>query len=251
MILSVNNLSIEYNKKIVVKDINFDLPNGKILAIVGESGSGKSTILKAIAGLLPFSGKISSGEIFYNGKDITFLSDIERRKLAGSSIGMIFQNATDSFCPIRNVGDQIYEAVKEHKKCSYDEFLENAKKIMKKINLDESVLEQYPFKLSGGMGQRVGILSAMILNPKLLLADEPTSALDIVTQLSVVEELMNLRKENNLSIVIVTHHLGVAYYMADYVLVMKKGCQIEFGTKEDVFYSPKKDYTRELIEAVK
>ena len=251
MILSVNNLSIEYNKKIVVKDINFDLPNGKILAIVGESGSGKSTILKAIAGLLPSSGKISSGEIFYNGKNITFLDEKERRKLAGSSIAMIFQNATDSFCPIRKVGDQIYEAVKEHKKCSYDEFLENAKIIMKKINLDESVLNQYPFKLSGGMGQRVGILSAMILNPKLLLADEPTSALDIVTQLSVVEELLNLRKENHLSIVIVTHHLGVAYYMADYILVMKNGSQIEFGTKEEIFYSPKKDYTRELIEAVK
>ena len=251
MILSVNNLSIEYNKKIVVKDINFDLPNGKILAIVGESGSGKSTILKAIAGLLPSSAKISSGEIFYNGNNITFLDEKERRKLAGSSIAMIFQNATDSFCPIRKVGEQIYEAVKEHKKCSYDEFLGNAKIIMKKINLDESVLNQYPFKLSGGMGQRVGILSAMILNPKLLLADEPTSALDIVTQLSVVEELLNLRKENNLSIVIVTHHLGVAYYMADYILVMKNGSQIEFGTKEEIFYSPKKDYTRELIEAVK
>ena len=251
MILSVNNLSIEYNKKIVVKDINFDLPNGKILAIVGESGSGKSTILKAIAGLLPSSAKISSGEIFYNGNNITFLDEKEKRKLAGSSIAMIFQNATDSFCPIRKVGDQIYEPVKEHKKCSYDEFLENAKIIMKKINLDEAVLEQYPFKLSGGMGQRVGILSAMILNPKLLLADEPTSALDIVTQLSVVEELLNLRKENNLSIVIVTHHLGVAYYMADYILVMKNGCQIEFGAKEEIFYSPKKDYTRELIEAVK
>lgn len=251
MILSVNNLSIEYNKKIVVKDINFDLPNGKILAIVGESGSGKSTILKAIAGLLPSSAKISSGEIFYNVNNITFLDEKERRKLAGSSIAMIFQNATDSFCPIRKVGEQIYEAVKEHKKCSYDEFLENAKIIMKKINLDESVLNQYPFKLSGGMGQRVGILSAMILNPKLLLADEPTSALDIVTQLSVVEELLNLRKENNLSIVIVTHHLGVAYYMADYILVMKNGSQIEFGTKEEIFYSPKKDYTRELIEAVK
>ncbi len=251
MILSVNNLSIEYNKKIVVKDINFDLPNGKILAIVGESGSGKSTILKAIAGLLPSSGKISSGEIFYNGKNITFLDEKERRKLAGSSIAMIFQNATDSFCPIRKVGEQIYESVKENKKCSYDEFLENAKIIMKKINLDESVLNQYPFKLSGGMGQRVGILSAMILNPKLLLADEPTSALDIVTQLSVVEELLNLRKENHLSIVIVTHHLGVAYYMADYILVMKNGSQIEFGTKEEIFYSPKKDYTRELIEAVK
>ena len=245
MILSVNNLSLEYNKKEIVKNINFDLPSGKILAIVGESGSGKSTILKAISGLLSSNGKITSGNIIFKNRDITYLSEIERRKLAGSSIAMIFQNATDSFCPIRKIGEQIYEAVIEHKKCSYAEFLEQAKVIIKKINLDESVLNQYPFKLSGGMGQRVGILSAMILNPDILLADEPTSALDTVTQVNVIEELLNLRRENNLSIVIVTHHIGVAYYMGDYILVMKNGKAVEFGTKEEIFSSPKNEYTKE------
>ena len=194
------------------------------------------------------NGKITSGNIIFKNRDITYLSEIERRKLAGSSIAMIFQNATDSFCPIRKIGEQIYEAVIEHKKCSYAEFLEQAKVIIKKINLDESVLNQYPFKLSGGMGQRVGILSAMILNPDILLADEPTSALDTVTQVNVIEELLNLRRENNLSIVIVTHHIGVAYFMGDYILVMKNGKAVEFGTKEEIFSSPKNEYTKELLK---
>ena len=121
---------------------------------------------------------------------------------------------------------------------------------MRNINLDESVLNEYPFRLSGGMGQRAGILAAMILEPHLLLADEPTSALDTVTQVSVVKELLKLRQQKNLSMVIVTHHMGVAYYMADKVLIMRQGQAVELVTKQQIFESPKEIYTQELIKAV-
>ena len=248
--LSVRNLSIAYNNKTAVNNINFELNRGEILAIVGESGSGKSTILKAVNGLLGRNGKISTGQIIFNDRDITIIDDNERRKLSGESIAMIFQNAGASFCPIRTIGEQIYESVQEHKNWTHSEFVGRATNIMRNINLDEGVLNEYPFRLSGGMGQRAGILSAMILEPHLLLADEPTSALDTVTQVSVVKELLKLRRQNNLSIVIVTHHMGVAYYMADKVLIMRKGQAVEFGIKQQIFESPKEIYTQELIKAV-
>ena len=221
-ILSVRDLSVEYKNKTIVRNINFVLERGEILAIVGESGSGKSTILKAISGLLGRNGRIGSGQIFFKDRDITNINEVERRKLAGESIAMIFQNSGVTFCPIRKIGEQIYESVIAHKNCLYDEFLENANVIMKSIDLDESVLNKYPFELSGGMAQRVGILAAMILRPQLLLADEPTSALDTVTQASVVKVLMNLRRQYGLSIIIVTHNLNIAKYMGDKIFNMSE-----------------------------
>ena len=250
MILSVKNLAVDYGKTNVVRNINFDLERGKILAIVGESGSGKSTVLKAISGLLGRAGKISAGQVIFDGRDITEIDDEERRKISGESIAMIFQNATASFCPIRKIGEQIYESVREHKDRSESEFIERAKVFMKNIDLDESILQEYPFRLSGGMGQRAGILAAMMLEPKLLLADEPTSALDTITQVGVVKELLKLRERQKISILIVTHHPGVARYISDYVLIMKDGNPVEFGTKDQIFDSPREEYTRELTEAV-
>ena len=249
-ILSVKNLSIAYNNKTVVQNVNFELNHGEILAIVGESGSGKSTILKAVNGLLGSAGKISAGQILFNGREIANIDTEERRKLSGEAIAMIFQNAGASFCPIRTIGEQIYESVQSHKNWTHTEFVERATNIMRSINLDESVLNEYPFRLSGGMGQRAGILAAMILEPHLLLADEPTSALDTVTQVSVVKELLKLRQQKNLSILIVTHHMGVAYYMADKVLIMRQGQAVELGTKQQIFKSPREKYTQELIKAV-
>lgn len=220
-ILNVKNLSISYNEKNIVKNINFDLKSGEILAIVGESGSGKSTILKAIAGILDENAKIN-GEIYFEGQEIVKLEEKERKKLAGESISVIFQNSAASFCPILTIGAQIYESVKSHKNCSYDEFLMRAKKIIKNINLDESILNEYPFRLSGGMAQRAGILAAMILEPKLILADEPTSALDTVTQFKVVKELLKIREVYQNSIIIVTHNLKLAKYMTDKIFVMNE-----------------------------
>ena len=220
-ILSVRNLRVSYGDKEIVKGVNFDVRRGEIFVIVGKSGGGKSTILKTVAGILPNNATVN-GEIFFDDKDITRLPTDERRKLAGAEIAMIFQNAGASFCPIRTIGEQIFEAVTAHRACTRREFFQRAKVLMSKINLDENVLDEYPFKLSGGMAQRAGILAAMILEPKLILADEPTSALDVVTQAGVVEELMTLRKNFGVSIIMVTHNLNVAKFMADKIFKLKE-----------------------------
>ncbi len=248
-LLKIENLSVNCGEKKILHDINFSIRRGEILIIAGESGSGKSTILKAIGGLL---GKnfILNGKIFFCGQDITKISDFERRKIAGEEIGMIFQNAGASFCPIRKIGDQIFESVRVHRDFDKKSFLKQAKSIMQKINLDFSVLNEYPFKLSGGMAQRAGILAATILKPKLLLADEATSALDVVTQAEVVKELLKLRDSEQISIILVTHDLKIAKKMADNVLILRKGGEIaEFGTRDQIFITPKESYTRELIKA--
>ena len=246
-ILDVKNLSVSYGEKNIIRDVNFSVKRGEILLIVGESGSGKSTILKSIDGLLSVGGKVS-GKIFFDGRDITHLAGEERRKISGASIAMIFQNAGASFCPIRTVGAQIFESVQAHKDWTREIFLERAGKILKELKLDENILDEYPFKLSGGMAQRAGILAAMILEPKLILADEPTSALDVVTQVGVVKELFRLRKVHGVSIVMVTHQLEIARRMADKILIMRHGSPVEFGTKEEIFNAPKENYTRQLIQ---
>ncbi len=249
MILQVEDLSVAYYGKKIVRDVNFSVEKGEILVIAGESGSGKSTILKSIGGLLGKGGNIIDGQIFFDGKEITNLPDSERRKISGDSIGYIFQNAGASFCPIRKIGEQIFESVKSHRDWSKNDFIARAEEIMLKINLKPEILEEYPFKLSGGMAQRAGILAATILEPKLLLADEPTSALDIVTQAGVVKELLKLRERLKISIILVTHDLKIAKFMADKVLIIKNGSQIEFGTKNQIFNAPQELYTRELLEA--
>ena len=249
MILRVEDLVVAYGKKRIVHDVNFSVERGEILIIAGESGSGKSTILKAIGGLLGKGGAIIDGQIFFDGKEITVLSDGQRRKLSGDSIGFIFQNAGASFCPIRTIGEQIFESVKAHRDWTAEEFRVRAIELMTKINLAPEALDEYPFRLSGGMAQRAGILAATILEPKLLLADEPTSALDVVTQVGVVKELLNLRGRLGISIILVTHDLRIARSMADKILIMRQGTAVEFGTREKIFNNPQELYTQELLRA--
>ena len=246
-LLTVENLRISYGEAEILHGISFSVAFGEILVIAGESGSGKSTILKAIGGLLD-ENSVLSGKICFDGREITNLTAFERRKLAGESIGMIFQNAGASFCPIRTIGEQIFESIRAHRP-DFDEklFRERAFELMAKVNLEKSALDEYPFRLSGGMAQRAGILAATILEPRILLADEPTSALDVVTRVEVVNELLKLREK--MSIILVTHDLEVAKRMADKILVLKRGKPIEFGTREQIFNAPRDIYTQNLIEA--
>ena len=208
-----------------VDDVSFELKQGEILGIVGESGSGKSTIVKAIMGLLGEEGLVTRGDIWYKGENLTDMSEKKLRKLLGTEIGMVFQDCKAALCPVRTIGAQIHEAVSEHEKISKKEVRERAGEIMKKIGLDDSdrVLDSYPFELSGGMNQRVGICTAMIMHPNLLLADEPTSALDVTVQKQVVEELLLMRKEYNTAMILVTHNIGVVRMMADRILVLQNG----------------------------
>ena len=247
-LLAVRNLTVSYGEKQAVRGVNFCLHRGEILVLAGESGSGKSTILRAVMGILDTG--VCAGEILWEGTDVLQLSKDARRNLAGEEIAMVFQNAGASFCPVRTIGSQLYESVCAHRAWSYAEFRERAEALMVQMQLPRMVLDGYPFRLSGGMAQRAGIAAAMLLQPKLILADEPTSALDALTQVRVAKELMALRRRTGVAMLLVTHHMGLAYYMADRILVLRRGEMVEQGAREEIFRHPKEAYTKELIAAV-
>ena len=264
-ILRYEHVDISYNGVKVIKDVSFTVDEGEILGIVGESGSGKSTLIKAAMGLLGPAGLVTRGDIWYKGKNLPDLPENEIRRLNGPELGMIFQSAGSSFCPIRTVGEQLYESMTEHRDAlgtrdeaslseslSKGEFRTCALKLLQKIGFEngQRILDSYPFELSGGMQQRVGIAAAMLLKPSVLLADEPTSALDVSVQKQVVEEMLLLRESVGTAIVLVTHNIGVIGAMADKVLVMKNGETVEYGETKQVLNNPQEEYTRTLMSAV-
>ena len=251
-LLRYDHVDISYNGFLAVKDVSFTLEPGEILGIVGESGCGKSTLIKAAMGLLGSAGMVTRGDIWYKGKNLPDLPPKELRKLNGPELGMIFQSAGSSFCPIRTIGTQLYETMTEHEKISKAEFLDRAMELLGKLGFEDGkrVLGSYPFELSGGMQQRVGIAAAMLLNPSVLLADEPTSALDVSVQKQVVEELLLVCKTFGTAMVLVSHNIGVMRAMADKVLVMKNGEAVEYGKTQQVLENPQADYTRALLSAV-
>ena len=251
-LLRYDHVDISYNGFLAVKDVSFTLEPGEILGIVGESGCGKSTLIKAAMGLLGSAGMVTRGDIWYKGKNLPDLPPKELRKLNGPELGMIFQSAGSSFCPIRTIGAQLYETMTEHEKISKAEFLDRAMELLGKLGFEDGnrVLGSYPFELSGGMQQRVGIAAAMLLNPSVLLADEPTSALDVSVQKQVVEEMLLVRDTFGTAILLVAHNIGVIGAMADKVLVMKNGETVEYGKTQQVLENPQADYTRALLSAV-
>ena len=251
-ILRYEHVDIAYSGRTVVEDVSFTLEQGEILGIVGESGSGKSTVIRAAMGLLGPSGQVTRGDIRYNGMNLPDLPAGQIRKLNGPELGMIFQSAGASFCPIRTVGAQLYESMTEHEPVGRGAFNRRAVELLQKLGFDDPqrVLDSYPFELSGGMQQRVGIAAAMLLNPRILLADEPTSALDVSIQRQVVEEMLLVRRTFGTAIVIVTHNIGVIGAMADRVLVMKGGRMLEYGDVKQVLERPAQPYTRKLMAAV-
>ena len=234
-IIETKDLKLWYGDHQVLKGITMDIPEHQITALIGPSGCGKSTFLKTLNRMNDLVENVRiTGEVKYDGKDI-FSSNANVNELR-KEIGMVFQDCKSALCPVRKVGAQVYEAVTEHEKVSKKEIRCRAKEIMEKIGLHDSerVLESYPFQLSGGMNQRVGICIAMIMQPKVLLADEPTSALDVTVQKQVVEELLLLRKEYHTSMIIVTHNIGVVRKMADKVLVLKDGQVRDYGETKKV-----------------
>ena len=251
-LLRYDHVDISYNGFLAVKDVSFTLEPGEILGIVGESGCGKSTLIKAAMGLLGSTGMVTRGDIWYKGKNLPDLPPKELRKLNGPELGMIFQSAGSSFCPIRTIEAQLYETMTEHEKTSKAEFLDRAMELLGKLGFEDGkrILGSYPFELSGGMQQRVGIAAAMLLNPSVLLADEPTSALDVSVQKQVVEEMLLVRKTFGTAIILVAHNIGVIGAMADKVLVMKNGETVEYGKTQQVLENPQADYTRALLSAV-
>lgn len=251
-ILEYKNVEIKYGHNIVASDISFSLKEGEILGIVGESGSGKSTIIKAAMGLLGITGIVSSGDILYEGESLLNLSKKERLEINGAKLGMIFQFAGSSFCPVRKVGAQLYEIVREHEDISREECKVRVDALLDKLGFEDAdrILESYPSELSGGMQQRVGVVSAMLLGPKVLFADEPTSAMDATIQKQAVEEMLRIRDTFNTAIVLVTHNIGVVNAMADNVLVLKEGRIVDRGRTDDIINNPKVEYTKKLMDSV-
>lgn len=251
-LLQAEHITICYNGRPVVKDVSFELGKGEILGVVGESGSGKSTIIRAIMGLLGGGGMVTRGDIWYKGLNVVDMPVKELRKLLGPEIGMVFQDCKSALCPIRTVGGQIYESMSEHEKVTKGEICTRAAEVMGKIGLDDAkrVLDSYPFELSGGMNQRVGICTAMMQRPSLLLADEPTSALDVSVQKQVVEELKLMRDAYHTAMIVVTHNIGVVNAMADKVLVLQNGERMDYGPTDRVIHHSENDYTKRLMDSV-
>ena len=251
-ILTYESVEISFGGRTVVQDVNFSLKSGEILGLVGESGSGKSTLIKAAMGLLGSDGLVTKGDIRYMGQNILDIPEKEKRKVRGAKIGMIFQDAGASLCPIRTIGEQIYESMCAHVKITRSEAKDTAMELFEKLNFKDSqrVWDSYPFELSGGMNQRAGIAIAMLMNPPILFADEPTSALDVSVQRQVIKEMLKLRELFGTAIIIVTHDIGVVRAMADTVLVLKDGKAVEYGSAVKVLEHPEDPYTKKLLAAV-
>ena len=251
-LLSFEHVEISYGGESVVHDVSFSIKPGEILGLVGESGSGKSTLIKAAMGLLGTGGLVTKGDILFEGKNIPDLPEKELRKIRGAKIGMIFQDAGASLCPIRTIGEQIYESMSAHMTISKEDARDKAYSLFEKLHFKDSkrIWDSYPFELSGGMNQRAGIAIAMLMDPFVLLADEPTSALDVAVQKQVVLEMKQLRDMFGTAIILVTHDIGVVSAMADTVLVLKDGKQMEYGAAQQVLQFPENDYTKKLLAAV-
>lgn len=251
--LSVRDLNISYGEnRPALIDFHLHMGKGEIVALVGESGSGKSTAIRAIMGLLPPGGKMVSGDIVLEGSSLLPLTPGQWQRLRGTRLSIVFQDSGAMLNPIRTIGGQFLEYVLSHSSLSGKEARALIMDMLRRMGLPhvESIVKSYPFQLSGGMRQRVGIALAMIFQPGLLLADEPTSALDVTTQAQIVRQLMELRDVYQTSILMVTHNLGVAAYMADQILVMQHGRVVERGTRREILGRRGDRYTRELLDAV-
>ena len=254
MLLSIKNLAVTYgnNPNPTIAGVNLDLAEGEIVSIVGESGSGKTTVIRALLGVLPNTGRVSEGSITFDGQDLLAFSTKDWLDLRGNHIAMIFQDSGNMMNPIQTIGKQFVEFIQLHSTMSKQEAETKAIEMLARTNLPhpEAIMKSYPFELSGGMRQRVGIAMAITFSPKLLLGDEPTSALDVTTQAQIVEELLRINRENKTSMIIVTHNIGVAAHMSDKIMVMKQGAVVEYGTAEEIIRNPQAEYTKQLLNAV-
>ena len=251
--LEINDLTIQYGAQPpTVEHFDLSMKQGEIISVVGESGSGKTTVIRAVLGALPGTGRVTAGDIRFHGESLLAKSPEEWRKLRGTRMSMIFQDCGGTLNPIRKIGSQYVEYIRTHQSMTKKEAWDKAVSMLTKMRLPdaENIMNSYPYQLSGGMRQRVGIAMAMTFEPELLLADEPTSALDVTTQAQIVRQMMELRKKHGTSIILVTHNLGVAAYMSDRIVVMQNGRIVEEGDRKTILERPSCEYTRKLLAAV-
>ena len=263
LILSVKDLNIKFNLRgkvlHAIRGIDLDIYHGEVLAIVGESGSGKSVFTKSFMGLLDSNGSITSGTIDYFGADDhqpIRLSELKKEKdwlkVRGHEIAMIMQDPMTSLNPLKTIGDQIMEAVELHQGLKGAAAREKTLEYLRDVGIadPEVRFKQYPHEFSGGMRQRVVIAIAVACNPQILICDEPTTALDVTIQAQILQLIRDLQKELGMSVIYITHDLGVVAKVADYVDVMYAGKIVETGTIDEIFYDPKHPYTWGLLSAM-
>ena len=255
-ILQVSNLSVSFQTYAgtvqAVRDVSFTLNRGETLAIVGESGSGKSVTTRALLGILPANGKITGGSILYDGHDLTKYSDRDFSAIRGKRISLVFQDPLSALNPIMRIGKQITEALVLSGKTPRREAKAKALELMRAVGIPEPEkrFRQYPFQFSGGMRQRIVIAIALACDPEILICDEPTTALDVTIQAQILELINDIKRQKNLSVIFITHDLGVVANVADRVAVMYAGRIVERATSEELFYDPRNPYTWALLSSM-
>lgn len=256
-LLEVRNLktSFKIQKAWVpaVEDVSFCVYPGETLGIVGESGCGKSVTSMSILRLLPkMTSKIEADAILFQGKDISKLSDKEMPEVRGKEIGMIFQDSMTSLNPVKTVGKQLDEAFRIHKGLGKEEARKESIEMLKKVGIPspEKRYEEYPYQLSGGMRQRVMIAMALAQNPPLIIADEPTTALDVTIQAQIMELMKEMKEKTGVSIMLITHDMGVVAEMADKIMVMYAGTVVEYASTRQIFKDPLHPYTQGLLASI-
>ncbi|KAK2250976.1 peptide ABC transporter ATP-binding protein [Clostridioides difficile] len=252
-LLEVNNLSVSFKVEEgevqAVRNVSFNLKKGETLAIVGESGCGKSVLCKSLMRILPYNGYIKNGEVLLKSSDLVKKSEKEMEDIRGKNISMIFQDPMTSLNPTISIGKQIAEAVIIHQGISKSEAKKRAIELIELVGIDnpEKRFKQFPHHFSGGMRQRIVIAIALACNPDVLIADEPTTALDVTIQAQIIDLIKDLQHKIGLSIIFITHDLGVVATIADRIAVMYAGKIVEIGTVEDIFYDPRHPYTWGLL----
>ena len=253
--LTVKNLTVEYvtsdETVHAVNNVSFGIDKGKTLGLVGETGAGKTSIARSILRILPKPpAEVKSGEIFLDGKDLMKLSEKEMYAVRGSTITMIFQDPMTSLNPTMKVGTQIEEVILHHENLSKHEARKRAEEMLEMVGIPRERYDEYPHQFSGGMKQRVVIAIALACNPDVLLADEPTTALDVTIQAQVLEMMRELHRQKNMTMILITHDLGVVAEMCDDVAIVYAGEIVEMGTLRDIFKSPSHPYTIGLFDAL-
>ncbi len=255
-LLSVKDLKVSFYTRAgenqAVRGVTLHIDEGETVGIVGESGSGKSVTAKAIMGLISPPGKIIGGEIDFAGQSLVGLSEREWRRLRGNRIAMVFQDPMTSLNPVKKIGDQMTEVIRRHRGLAKEAARKEAIEMLRRVGITrpEQRVDQYPHEFSGGMRQRVMIAMALSCQPELLIADEPTTALDVTIQAQILDLLKQLKANSRMSIVLITHDLGVVAQVCSRVVVMYGGMVMEEGTAEDIFYRPKHPYTQGLLRSL-
>ncbi len=256
-LLSVEHLSVHFHTREgvvrAVDDVSFSVEPGEVLGIVGESGSGKSVACYSLLGLIPMPpGRIESGRAEFDGIDLLSLSEKQLRRIRGRRISMVFQDPMTSLNPYMRIGDQLVESLRQHHRVDKKAARERAILSLEEVGIREARqrIDNYPHEFSGGMRQRVMVAMALITEPELLIADEPTTALDVTVQAQILDLIKEIQRRRNLTVVFISHDLGVVAGLADHILVMKSGQVVEAGPPKQIFRAPQHPYTRQLIEAI-